>query len=158
MSLAYAQNPVEVFRNVLEEEGIRAALEFINSRSHHRFTSIYRFDGSTLRNLYLYDRANPDFGPFPDAPLVESYCSVVNETAAAFVTHDSLRDARVDGHPKRGVVMSYCGIPLIRGDGTLFGTLCHFDFLPREIARSEVEFLEVIAPCLLRELERSECA
>ena len=158
MSLAYAPGPVEIFRETLKEEGIQAALKFINSRSHHRFTSIYRFDGSTLRNLYLYDRANPDFGLFPDAPLGESYCSIVNETAAAFATYDSSCDPRVVNHPKRELILSYCGIPLIRGDGTLFGTLCHFDFLPHEIARSEVEFLEAVAPDLLSELERRGCA
>jgi GAF domain-containing protein len=154
MSSAHSASPVEIFRETLKEGGIQAALKFINSRSNHRFTSIYRFDGDTLHNLYLYDRANPEFGLFPDAPLCESYCSIVNETAATFTTHDSLRDARVWGHPKRELILSYCGIPLTRKDGTLFGTLCHFDFLPHVIDRSEVEFLEVIAPDLLNELER----
>jgi GAF domain-containing protein len=158
MSSAYSPGPVEAFREALKGGGVQAALKFINSRSRHRFTSVYRFDGSTLHNLYLYDRANPDFGLFPDAPLTESYCSIVSETAAVFVTPDSSRDARVGGHPKRGLILSYCGIPLLRADGTLFGTLCHFDFLPHEIARSEVEFLEEIAPHLMSELERRERA
>lgn len=158
MSLVDSTGPVEIFRETLKEGGVRTALKFINSRSRHRFTSIYRFDGSTLHNLYLYDRANPDFGLFPDAPLAESYCSIVNETATAFVTQDSLRDTRVGEHPKRELILSYCGIPLFQTDGALFGTLCHFDFLPHEIAQSEVEFLKVIAPYLMSEIERSECA
>lgn len=152
MSAAYSPGPVEAFREALAEGGIPAALKFINARSPHRFTSIYRFDGSTLRNLYLYDRANPEFGLFPDAPLGESYCSIVSKTAAAFATHDSLRDRRVEGHPKREMVLSYCGIPLVREDGTMFGTLCHFDFVPHEIAADEVEYLEAVAPYILREL------
>lgn len=158
MSAAYSPGPVEVFREALTEGGISAALKFINARSPHRFTSIYRFDGSTLHNLYLYDRANPEFGLFPDAPLGESYCSIVSETAATFATHHSLRDARVEYHPKRELVLSYCGIPLVREDGTMFGTLCHFDFVPHEISGGEVEFLEAIAPYILRELVRLERA
>jgi len=90
---------------------------------------------------------------FPDAPLEESYCSIVNETAATFVTQDSLYDARVRAHPKRELVLSYCGIPLVREDGTLFGTLCHFDFIPHKIGSGEIEFLEAIAPYILSELE-----
>ena len=142
MSTAYALSPVEIFRAVLAEEGMRGALKFLNGRTSHRFTSIYRFDGSVLCNLYLYDRANPGLQLFPDAALEESYCSVVNETRAAFVTLDSLHDERVRNHPKRELVLSYCGIPLVREDGTLFGTLCHFDFVPH-----------TIPPYLLRELE-----
>jgi len=64
MDAIHPLSPIEIFRTVLTEEGIHAALKFINARSSHRFTSIYQFDGSTLHNLYLYDRANPDFGLF----------------------------------------------------------------------------------------------
>ncbi|MBV9926601.1 MAG: GAF domain-containing protein [Acidobacteria bacterium] len=157
MSASYSPDPIEFFREALAEGGVRAALRFLNARSPHRFTSIYRFDGSTLHNLYLYDRANPEFGLFPDAPLGESYCSIINETASTFATHDSLNDERVEGHPKRELVLSYCGIPLVREDGTLFGTLCHFDFVPHAIAAEEVEFLEAVAPYILRELVRPGC-
>ncbi len=152
MPAAYSPGPVDLFREALAEGGIRAALKFLNARSPHRFTSIYRFDGSTLRNLYLYDRANPEFGLFPDAPLGESYCSIVSETAATFATHDSLNDGRVEGHPKRELVLSYCGVPLVREDGTLFGTLCHFDFVPHGIAAEEIQYLEAVAPYILTEL------
>lgn len=158
MNAARPASPAEIFREILAEESIDAALRFLNARATHRFTAVYRFDGSTLHNLYLYDRANPEFGLFPDARLEESYCSIVRETTAAFVVEDSAHDARVGEHPKRELILSYCGIPLRRADGALFGTLCHFDFAPHEIARGEIEFLEEVAPYILNKLEQTERA
>lgn len=155
MASRLSPDPVSLFDEALAEGGVRGALRFLNSRTRHRFTSVYRFDGRVLRNLHLYDRENPGIAPAPEASLDESYCSIVSDTAAPFVTCDSLGDARVHNHPKREAVLSYCGVPLVRADRTLFGTLCHFDFVPRNISQDEVKLLEAVAPRLLRALENS---
>lgn len=81
--------------------------------------------------------------------MLESYCVFVRDTAAKFVTEDSLNDARVDGHAKQQHVQSYCGLPLLTDTGELFGTVCHFDFDAIPFAPSEVMVLEDIAPHLV---------
>ena len=43
---------------------------------------------------------------------------------------DADLDGRVVDHPKRPVVKAYCGVPIPRTDGSIFGTICHFDFDP----------------------------
>lgn len=141
------------FRRLLQEQGIRPALGFINSLSSHRFIGIYRFDGPTLRNVCLVDRED-EFAPLQEDVAVEqSYCLYVRDTEANFEFEDSLLDPRVEGHPLRQKVRAYCGIPLITESGQILGSLCHFDFTPRRISEPEVYLLETIAPYITKWLE-----
>lgn len=82
-----------------------------------------------------------------------SYCVFVRDSGAQFETQDSLHDDRVRNHPKRQVVQSYCGVPLLDFDGKMFGTICHFDLRPRGIADDNVELMEAMAR-LLKEREQ----
>lgn len=149
-------NAVSTFRQLLRTEGVRAALRFLNSISTHRFTALFRFEGDTLRNLHLIDRDNPQVERCPDLPVLESYCVYVRNSAKPFLVDDSLHDERVEGHPKRKVVQSYCGIPLIDDDGTLFGTICHFDFNPIPFTRDEAFLLDEVAPFLIDAIRATE--
>jgi GAF domain-containing protein len=147
---------VSRFRQLLAAEGVRAALRYLNSQSDHRFTAVFRFEGGTLRNLHLVDRDDPAVERCPDQPVLDSYCVYVRQTAETFVTEDSTNDGRVDGHPKQQTVQSYCGIPLMDEDGTLFGTICHFDYAPVPFGEEEVYLLEDVAPLLVKAIRGTE--
>ena len=155
-SLGSQQEAVSAFRQLLKTEGVRAALKFLNSVSTHRFTAVFRFEGDTLRNLHLIDRDNPKIERCPDLPVLDSYCVYVRNTAKPFVIDDSLQDDRVFGHPKRKVVQSYCGIPLIDENGELFGTICHFDFEPIPFTKEEAFLLDEVAPFLIEAIQETE--
>ncbi|HZG43744.1 MAG TPA: GAF domain-containing protein [Longimicrobium sp.] len=144
------------FRDVLGREGVRPALRYLNSLGPHRFTAIFRFESGTLRNLHLVDRDDYTVERCPDQPVLDSYCIYVRETARTFLTEDSTRDERVAGHPKQPVVQSYCGVPLLEEDGTLFGTICHFDYQPVPFGEDEVYMLETIGPMLVQAVHRTE--
>jgi GAF domain-containing protein len=156
MFLSPNQTPFGMFREILEHAGIRPALQFLNSRSSHRFTALFRFEGGTLRNLHLIDRDDPTVERTPDQPVLESYCVYVRSTARAFRTEDSLSDPRIEGHPKQQRVRSYCGVPLVQEDGTLFGTLCHFDYDAILYSEEEVFLLDAAAPLLIKALLQTE--
>ncbi|HUH11614.1 MAG TPA: GAF domain-containing protein [Longimicrobiales bacterium] len=141
------------FEELLEVEGVHAALAFLNARTGHRFTGIYRFDPPILRNVHIYDRTNPTLEVTDDAPLRETYCSVVGSTGAPFATADSQADERLREHPARASTLSYCGVPLHTSDGTHFGTLCHFDLAPRTIRESEIAVMERAGARLMGRLE-----
>ena len=147
---------VITFRELLQTKGVRPALQFLNSMSAHRFTAIFRFEGSTLRNLHLIDRENPKIERCPDLPVLDSYCVYVRNTAKPLVIDNSLQDDRVQGHPKRQVVQSYCGIPLIDKDGLLFGTICHFDFAPIPFTGEEALLLDEVVPFLIEAIQETE--
>lgn len=135
---------------VLAESGVQQALRFLNELSPHRFTGIYRFDEPVLRNLRLFDRENPDLEIGVDAPIRETYCSIVWEHEKPFFTEEAARDERLSAHPAREDVISYMGVLLRDEQGHPFGTFCHFDLRPQPVPHTDIAVLEHIAPLILR--------
>ncbi len=143
-------NNAEAFaqlKDAMSSKGIRGAVEYLNSLTSQRFTSLYRFDGDMLHNLYFYDRENPIAERCDDIPVLASYCVFVRDRKENFEVHDSRNDERVAHHPKRQEVLSYCGVPLTH-EGKMFGTICHFGFLPGRVSEEDVELMEYMAQLL----------
>lgn len=136
------------FREVLGERGVAEALRYLNARTTHRFTGIYRFDGPTLRSLFLVDRLDAATTQGNDAPSEATFCSRVGLERQTFETNDAMADAAVGDHPARERVQAYCGALLRNADGTPFGSLCHFDPAPLVISSEERALLEAVAPWL----------
>lgn len=139
---------LQQMREIRDRSGVRAVLIYLNGLTDHRFTALYRFDADTLKNLYFFDREQPDVESCSDIPVMASYCVFVRSSGQTFMTLDSLEDERVRDHPKRFEVRSYCGVPLVDEDGRMFGTICHFDFQPIPIREEDVALMEAIAPLL----------
>ena len=140
----------DAFRQVLEEEGLPAALRFLNARTRHRFTALYRFEASWLRNVCMVDRENPGLVVSADCPIRESYCSYIHDDEREFAVEDASLDVRVLAHPKRAALLAYCGVPVFDERGGCVGTLCHFDPRPRLAPTGELPLLELAASMLGR--------
>jgi len=140
---------------VIAEDGIHAALRFLNARAPHRFTGIYRSDPPVLRNVQLFDRGNPALEVGEDVPLRETYCSITSAHAAPFTTADAGTDERLLDHPARESTLSYCGVPILDPSGEAVGTLCHFDVVARPIPHAEIALLQAAAPIVLQALRDS---
>ena len=136
--------------HALGSGGIRGALRFLNQRTVHRFTGIYQFRDQELVNLYLYDREDPNVQPAPAQALDSSYCAFLKATNQAFVVASAAHDPRVTDHPKRELIASYCGVPLIRPDGSPYGSLCHFDYRPLVFSDMDLAFMEACAPIIMQ--------
>jgi CheY-like chemotaxis protein len=122
---------------------VRAGLALLNSTATFRFTSAFRFDQERLTSVWTYDRSAPHADQFPLSMTVNaSYCAKVRDGRGPFVVSDSRSDARVATHPKRLELLSYCGVPLYRADGSIYGSLCHFDAEARLVAQDAVRWLE----------------
>ena len=146
-------NPVlelAALQRAINEGGIMGALAMLNRRTVHRFTGVYKFEGTDLHNLYLYDREDPEVEPMPPQPVAHSYCSLVQATDRPFSVANSVDDERVRHHPKREVLASYCGVPLHYLDGSQYGSLCHFDYRPFLFTDLDVAFLEASAPLIMQ--------
>jgi hypothetical protein len=141
---------VDELESVLDGPGLHAGLRFLNARTRHRFTGVYRFDPPMLRNLCLFDRENPTLRFGGDTPMRETYCSLVGAELSPFSTPNAGEDARLTQHPARNSVIAYCGVPLMDADGQCVGSLCHFDVRPRLVPMEEVPLLELAAPLVLR--------
>lgn len=146
----------EALQDILDAEGVHGALRFLNQRSPHRFTGIYRLDPPLLRNVFLFDRENPGLQAGSDAPLRETYCSITGTAASPFHTDDAQEDSRLQAHPARDSTLSYCGVPLWDpSSGAAVGTLCHFDLVPRPVPVEEIRVLEAAAPLIMDRLRES---
>lgn len=138
----------EQLRFLLSKGRVREALALLNSQTPYRFTALFRFGGTGLDNLVLYDRDNAGAPRLATIPVGDSYCTYVRDLHDAFLVEDSLGDPRVEGHPKRREVRAYCGMPLYGAGGELFGTICHFDFEAVAAPGDALDMLAEVAACL----------
>ncbi len=135
-------------KSAFATDGVRGAVAFLNSLTSHRFTSLFRFDGPTLRTVTFFDRENPHAATCDDIPVEASYCVFVRDLAATFTVEHALHDDRVRDHPKQSSVQCYCGVPLLDRHGKMFGSICHFDFKAGRVTERDVELLEEMARLL----------
>lgn len=124
------QEQLEQLRYLLAHSRVRSALELVNQFSRYRFSAIFRINAGDLDNLIIVDRTSPATPRMDTIPVTDSYCLYVRDHKDAFIVEDADLDGRVVDHPKRPVVKAYCGVPIRRTDGSIFGTICHFDFDP----------------------------
>ena len=135
-------------RAILAADGVSGVLRYLNARTSHRFTGLYAFDGDILRSVALFDRTHPENAKGDDAPLHETYCSMVGALGRTVAIADASVDHRVAAHPARDTVVSYCGALVRGGDGVPLGTLCSFDIESRPVPSAEIPLLEAVAPLL----------
>lgn len=140
--MVVVKQAVADFRALLEQGGLREALGFLNARTRHRYTGLYRFDPPMLRGVCVFDRENPTVNVGGDAPMRETYCSLVGEGRRPVIFGDAQRDPRVRTHPARDRYLAYCGVPVLLADGRCVGTLCHFDVRPRISPADALALLE----------------
>ena len=149
LTSARSETPVaDDIRAALALGGVHAALALLNKSASYRFTGVYSFDGDTLRNVSLFDRENPAALVGDDAPLQDTYCSIVGRARAPFVSANTTTDPRLLAHLARLSVQSYCGVLLRNADSTPFGSLCHFDVVPVDAPRDALDLLERAAPVI----------
>lgn len=138
------------FTNCLAEQGLLPALRFLNARTAHRYTGVFRFDGDMLRNIALIDRWEADVTGGDDVPLAQAYCAHLARTGESLTVEHGPTDARVPWMSSSSI-LSYCGAVINAPDGSRWGALCHFDTLPCESSGSEVPLLDAAATLLYGE-------
>ncbi|MBJ6107702.1 hypothetical protein JAO73_01675 [Hymenobacter sp. BT523] len=144
------QAEIAAFGAVLERQGVHAALGYLNGRTPHRYTGVYRFDGDTLRSEALFDRKLPEVRQGADAPLAETYCSLVGRTEALVQILDAAADPQARGIATP--VISYCGVLIRDGQGKAFGTLCHYDLQRCQERTTDQPLLAAAAQLLYQRL------
>lgn len=146
---------VELTR-ILDAHGLNAGLTWLNGRVVHRWTAVYRLDGLVMRNLAIVDKQKEvELGALAVVPLEDSFCQFTMRDGK-FTSHNTGEDndPRLKGHPYKGVLNSYVGLPLMLNPGTMYGTLCHFDFSAHPVSTGEFEFLQRVARVLPTYLKR----
>ena len=139
---------MDEFSRRLAHKGLHDALGYLNARTRHRFTGVYRFAPPVLKNVSLFDRENPQVRSAMDALLRDTYCSHIADTGEEFGMDDG-RDALSDiGTPRS--VLAYHGVPLRDERDVCVGSLCHWDVRPRLVPDGEWAVLYAVAPLVSR--------
>lgn len=149
-----ASRAVEGFQGFEEHLaiGLVEALGYLNARTRHRYTGVYRFEPPMLRCVALFDRENAALRSGCDVEMAETYCSIVGARGAPFATADAAQEEELVQHPARLSVLSYCGVPLFAPTGACIGTLCHFDDRPRLVPLGEMPLLDEAARAIAAHL------
>lgn len=136
------------FSTLLATEGIRAALYSVLRKSDYRFIGIFRFRNGKATSTVHVDRM--DLNDLQAATVDEAatYCTLVRDGKAPFVTADATLDPRTALHEARDVVRAYAGIPIVARDGEFIGTLCHYDLEPRSPEQLDLSLLLRVATAL----------
>lgn len=146
--LALAFTPELVDRNV------RTLLRILNGRTNHRFTGVYRFEPGWVVSVALWDREKPDLEIGADVKMKESYCWLTGLGESSYVIEDACADARLDGHAAQHDVRAYAAVLLRDRSARPWGTLCHFDFEPRQTDPRALRDLETYRPLIEEMLVR----
>ena len=142
MSPAFLQQCVAI----VGRHGLFGLLRQLNATTPYRFTGIYRFDGRWVRSVRLFDREHPETEFGSDVLWDESYCRIASEDGEACEIVDSLLDARVATHVARQSVQCYVAVLLRKPDGSHYGTLCHYDVVPRRRTAGAADDLRLVRP------------
>lgn len=135
---------LQAFTVCLQQEGLRSAVLFLNRRTSHRYTGVFRFDGEMLRNVLLVDKWDPTVELGDDVPLAAAYCAHLHQTGEPLEVLDGATDARVPwmhGSP----IVSYCGAVIEDAQGRPWGALCHFDTSPCDSKNSDMPLIVAAA-------------
>jgi hypothetical protein len=132
------------------EQGTHQALEYLNSRTPHRYTGVFRFDGEMLRNEILFDRYQTAVRQGEDVPLAVTYCALVGRQQAPLQILDASVDPQADN--VETAVISYCGVLIRDSQGKAYGTLCHYDLQRCQERTTDLPLLEEAARLLYYKL------
>lgn len=136
-------------QDMLNTQGLTAALKFMNARVPHRFTAVYQLSDAYLRRLGYVDK---DGGLGPESakvPFKDSFCELAVSKGLLLVT-DSTADVRLPQLPNPFMIGSYVGLPLSIEPGMLYGTFCHYDTCSHPLSDDELLFLQQASQLLTR--------
>ena len=131
-TLSGLNHGLAVLKSQLDADGIMGALKYLNSRIDHRFTAIYKFQGSMQRAVFLYDKLGHPGNRFNAIATSESLGRFITVSEPFGVT-DSASDAFLNENGHRSVVTSFYGVALSQAHTKPTGSLCHFDVKPQSL-------------------------
>jgi hypothetical protein len=144
------QDAIE-FERLLNHEGLWEALRFLNMRIPYRFTGVYRYEGTMLRNVVLFDQNDPAVKHGDDFPMIDAPCARVGDHGGQLVVVDFVTDPRF--LRSFAPIVSYCGALIRNLDGSDFGTICHFDIKPCQTSLTHAALLKRVAPAVSSALQ-----
>lgn len=145
------ESQITEFATLVQQHGVHAALAYLNRRTPHRYTGLFRFEGEVLHNEVLVDGNQPLVRQGDDMPMAATFCSLVGRQQAPLEILDAATDPQFSGLIDTPVV-SYCGVLIRDAQGQPYGTLCHYDMQRCQERTTDQPLLAAAAELLYQQL------
>ncbi|MEQ8897943.1 MAG: GAF domain-containing sensor histidine kinase [Roseovarius sp.] len=134
-------------------------LQTVMLATNMRFAAVARVTADRWVACRTVDEVNFGLAEGDEIDIDSTFCQIVRASSEKVLFNDAGTDDLYKDHPiarKFGIV-SYASIPIRRGDGSFFGTLCAIDTEPRNVKDPRVvAMLEMFADVIGHSLETEE--
>lgn len=140
------------------DDAINETLELLADLIGIGLTMIHRLEGETLVISHACDRLGLGITPPVTVDRAHTFCNTVLESVAPLVVRDADADPRWRQLPGKLFVgtRSYASVPIVLGNGRVFGTLCAHDRRVLDLGQPEVDAMRILARMIASQIERDE--
>jgi signal transduction histidine kinase len=134
-------------------------LQVVSRITGMRFAAVARVTDSTWTACAVYDLVNFGLKPGGDLVLESTICNEIRQHGKPVLFNQATTNPLFMNHPtpKMYGFESYVSIPIFRGNGDFFGTLCALDPLPAKVEDPNVQkTLELFAQLIAAQLDTEE--
>lgn len=147
----YKKTLSELFKFVelMERKNLHAAVTYLNSRTPHRFSAVYKFEGEVLKNICLVDKFDPSIKESENRLISNSYCSLLT----SLMSIDMISNIPEENRKLASQVEAYGGVLIMDEFGNPYGSLCHYDLKRCEVNTNDIPLLKKVAPLVYKYLK-----
>src|SRR5215212_12239662 len=150
---AYAATP---FASL--DEAINQTLALLADLTGINLTMIHRLEGDALVVSHACDRMGLGIQTPVTVRCVDTFCDTVLKTLRPLIVPDADADPRWRQLPGKLLIgtRSYISVPIVLGDGRVFGTLCAHDRRALDLGPPEIDAMRIMARMIAFQIERDE--
>ena len=140
-------------------EAVPTILKTVTHTTGMRFAAVARVTDSRWTACAVYDGIGFGLQPGGELALEATFCNEIRQSGKPVVFSQASTDPVFASHPlpARYGFESYLSVPIVRGDGSFFGTLCALDPLPAKLDDPHVlQTLELFAQLIATQLDTDD--
>ncbi|GGG61126.1 sensor histidine kinase [Salipiger pallidus] len=137
---------------------ISLLLEACNAATGMGFTAIARVTEDRWVTCMALDKADFGLKPGDELDVRSTLCHEVRGTRSTILIPDVDASETYCSHhtPRTYKFKSYISVPIMRSDGSFWGTLCALDPKPRDLTPETERLFQLFARLIARELDRQD--
>lgn len=140
------------------DDAINAMLELLSDLVGISLTMIHRLEGDTLVVSHACDRIGLGLTLPVTIPRAYTFCDAVLASLTPLVIENADLHEQWRSLPGKVAIgtRSYASVPIVLGNGRVFGTLCAHDRRVLNLGDSELDAMRILARLIAFEIERDE--
>ena len=138
------------------DDAINETLELLADLIGIGLTMIHRLEGDTLVVSHACDRIGLGIRTPIRVARADTFCDAVLASLTPLVIRDADAEPRWRHLPGKLLVgtRSYASVPIVLGNGRVFGTLCAHDRRVLDLGQAEVDAMRILARMIASQIER----